>query len=171
MSIIEGTAVRVDEQDQRIAEVAGADDFAKVIPDNTLVKVYLRMRNAKSAEVHAFEKHVKDKYDTPMLALETEFKKRMQERGSSGLRTDEGTVYLSESIKVSCGDWGVFHGWIKQHDALDFLEQRVKSGEVKKYMEDNNGELPPGLTVHRELEARVRAPTKRGEKAVEGDSP
>lgn len=168
---IEGTAVRVavgdETQDPQAVVDVAQSPHAGMIPDDRLVKIFIRIRDAKSAFKQAYEQEVETKYDAPLRQLQTELKRRMQERGGlTGLKTDYGTVYIAETLKATCQDWGVFHAWIKENDALDFLEQRVKAGEVKTYMEQHGGELPPGISVFRETEARVRKPTKRGAKAV-----
>lgn len=171
---IEGTATRVamgdETQDPQAVVDVSQSPHAAAIPDDRLVKVFVKIRDAKSAFKKAFEAEMEQKFDAPLRQLQAELKKRMMERHNDGLKTEFGTVYLAETMQVSCQDWGVFHAWILQNNALDFLEQRVKAGEVKTYMENHNGELPPGLSVFRETEARVRKPTKRGAKAV-GEDP
>ena len=167
---IEGTAVRVamgdETQDPQAVVDVSQSPHAAAIQDDRLVKVFVKIREAKSAFKKAFEEEMEAKFDGPLRQLQTELKKRLMERHNDGLKTEFGTVYIAETLKVSCQDWGVFHAWIKENDALDFLEQRVKAGEVQTYMEKHQGELPPGLSVFRETEARVRKPTKRGAKAV-----
>lgn len=171
---IEGTAVRVavgdETQDPQAVVDVSKSPHAGMIPDDRLVKVFVKIRDAKSTFKKAYEAEMEEKYDAPLRQLQTELKRRLMERHNDGLKTEFGTVYIAETLKVSCQDWGVFHAWIKENDALDFLEQRVKAGEVQTYMEQHQGELPPGLSVFRETEARVRKPTKRGAKAV-GEEP
>lgn len=179
MNTIDGTAVRVQDEATASRAAVGDDSMppgavanaADIITNDKLVKLYIKIRDAKSAFVKAHEAELAERFEKPLAQIQTELKVRCQSMGNTGLKTDYGTVYLAETMKVSCGDWGVFHDWIKKNDALDMLEQRVKVGEVKTYMETHGGELPPGLSVFKELEARVRKPTKRGEKAVDDGNP
>ena len=174
MTDIEGTAVRIaigdPTQDEHVAEVA-ASEHAPVIPDDRLTKVYVKIREAKKAFVKAHEEELKRQFDGPLQQIAAELKARLQTRGNDGIRTEHGTVYLAEKMTTAGADWGVFYDWAKKNDCLEnFLEQRIKVGEVKKYMDAHEGELPPGVSVFRELEARVRKPTKRGSAAVGDES-
>ncbi len=131
------------------------------IPVDRLVKIYVKMREAKAAEVKAHDARIKETYDLPMAQIATELKARAQAEGVEGFKTDFGTVYMATDFKASCADWGAFYGWIMANDAMDFLERRISAGKVKDYMAANDGELPPGVNVFKELVARVR---KAGEK-------
>jgi hypothetical protein len=50
----------------------------------------------------------------------------------------------------------VFYVWIKDNDAFDALERRVKKSFIATYMEDNKGELPPGISVMQEYTVTIR---------------
>jgi hypothetical protein len=169
MHTIEGESVRVDNDAQafQAQSLVGDPDPAITVTDEKLVKIFVKIRDAKRDFAAAYKTQLEEQFDKPLRQVSTELKRRLESRTNQGLKTEYGTVYLAEEMKVSCQDWGIFYDWIKNNDALDFLEQRVKVGEVKTYMEKHSGELPPGLSVFRELEARVRKPTKRGEAAVD----
>jgi hypothetical protein len=150
-----------------------ADDPAApaAVPTDTLVKIYRKIRDTRSNLKKQYEED-DEALKSQLAKIATALKQRVAEIGESatGLKTEYGTVYLAETMKVSCGDWGVFYSWAKEHDCLEnFLEQRIKQGEVKAYMDKTKGELPPGVSVFREIEARVRAPKKPGVKALESD--
>lgn len=163
---IEGVAVRVEVGDESQAPAQEAS-AATLISDDKLVRVFTRIRDAKKAFVAEHEKQLLETYDHPLAVIQTELKRRLQGREAKGLKTEHGTVYLAETLKVSIADGSAFIGWGKAHDCLEiFYEQRIKAGEVKNYMEQHNGEVPPGLNIFRETEARVRKPTQRGAKAV-----
>lgn len=140
--------------------VAAAVDPDNRIPVNKLVKIYVRIREAKGVKQKAFDAEIKT-LDDQMKTIATELKQRAQTEGVNGFKTEHGTVYMATSLKTSCQDWGIFYDWIKANDALDFLERRISSGKVKDFMEAHDGELPPGVNIFKELEARVR---KAGEK-------
>lgn len=127
------------------------------LPVDRLVKVYVRIREAKAIRQKEVDAEIKI-LDDQMKAIATELKSRMQAEGVEGYKTDFGTVYSAVDFKTSCQDWGVFYQWIKDEGALDFLERRISSGKVKDYMDANDGALPPGINVFKELQARVRKP-------------
>ncbi len=136
------------------------ENSAPQIPVDKLVKIYVKIRDALSAEKKKFDAIEAD-YKGQMAMVATELKARAQAEGVDGFKTEFGTVYLSETMKTSCADWGVFGEFLKTHDPLEFMEKRISSTAVKEYMKQNEGQLPPGVSVFREIEARVR---RAGEK-------
>lgn len=150
----------VGDDSQPVREAgAGAAAHGDAIPDDTLVKIYIRIRDAKSAKAKEYDAEIAV-LDGQLKKISTELLRRTQERHNTGIATDFGTVYIAETLKTSCADWGVFYDWIqKTPNGFEFLEQRIKAGSVKDYMEKNDGALPPGVNVFREFEARVRKPS------------
>lgn len=126
----------------------------------TLVKIYVKIRDAKSAAKKEFDK-AEEAFNTKLATVATELKARAQAQGVEGFKTEFGTVYMSETMKVSCADWSAFGTFLTGKDPLEYLEKRVSSTAVKEYMKANEGQLPPGISIFKELEARVR---KAGEK-------
>ena len=135
-----------------LAEAASATDLVSV---SRLVKIYVKMRDAKAAIKHEMEDKIAA-IDVQMRTVATELKTRAQAEGVKGFKTEFGTVYMATAFKTSCQDWGVFYKWIEETGNLDFLERRISSAKVQDYMSEHNGELPPGVSVFKELEARVR---------------
>jgi hypothetical protein len=132
-----------------------AKEPVSIIPVDRLVKVYVKIRDAKLAFKKEADATLAD-FDRKLAIIAAELKSRAQQEGVDGFKTEYGTVYMAVDYKVSCADWGAFYQWVKENDELDFLERRIKSAKVKEYMDAHNGELPPGVSVFKELEARVR---------------
>ncbi len=130
------------------------------VPIDRLVKIYVKIRDAKAAAAKVF-KAEEDKFNEKLSMIATELKARAQAEGVEGFKTDEGTVYLTETMKTSCADWAAFGMFLKDHDPLEFLEKRISSTAIKQYLKDNEGQLPPGVSIFRETEAKVR---RAGEK-------
>jgi hypothetical protein len=58
-------------------------------------------------------------------------------------------------------DWQELYDWIKDTDAFDALERRIKKTFLKEYMESHHGALPSGiLSVNREYVLRITRPKK-----------
>lgn len=130
--------------------------MANEISVDTLVSVYIKIRNARAANTREYE--AKDKELSAQLKqVEQELTRRAQAEGVEGFKTEHGTTYLDTSVKASIRDDTAFFAWIKQHDAFDFLERRVKGSEVKKYIENHEGALPPGIDVFKEITTKVRS--------------
>lgn len=130
------------------------------VPIDTLVKIYVKIRDAKSAKKKSYDAEAAD-LDEKLAMVATELKARAQAEGVDGFKTGFGTVYLSETMKTSCADWFAFGEFLKTHDPLEFMERRVSSTAVKEFMKQNEGQLPPGVSIFKEIEARVR---RAGEK-------
>lgn len=130
---------------------APAVDLAK------LSAAYIKIREAKLARKHAWEAE-EEKYDADLARIEGYMLNHLNQHGMESVRTDGGTFYKQESIKPNIVDDTAFFAWVKENDAFDALERRVKVGFVKEFMEGHENGLPPGLNVSREWVVRVRRP-------------
>jgi len=122
---------------------------------NQITKAFLAMREARAA--------LKKEYDTAdgelkgkQVRLEAVMLDHLNTTGTESVRTEAGTFFRQEKIRPSASDWQAFYDWIKENDAFDALERRVKATFISEHMEMNDGELPPGISIHREFEVRVR---------------
>ena len=116
---------------------------------------YVKIRDQRSA--------LKKQYEADDLALKVQLETldsfllgKLQELGVESVRTKHGTVYQSTVVKPSCEDWDSFYTWIAENEAFDALERRVKKSFITTYMEDNKGELPPGINVTQEYAVTIR---------------
>lgn len=119
-----------------------------------MVRVYLKMRE-KRAELRRQYEEADSKIREQMALIERELLKDFNESGMKNIKTESGTVFITENLKASIADWGSFATWVRENDALEFLEQRVKVGEVSAYLEEHD-QLPPGINVYRERHIRIR---------------
>ncbi len=120
-----------------------------------LTNAYVKLRAARKALADEFNEAdgaLKEKQER----LEVEMLRFMQESGTESVRTASGTFYRQENMFPSASDWDALYRWIKENDTFEALERRVKKGFVKEYMDANEGQVPPGISVHREYVARVR---------------
>lgn len=126
-------------------------DWARV------TKAHVRIREERARLKREF-----DERDTELKSqqqtLEAEMLKHLNETGSESVRTANGTFYKQEELIPNAADWNTIYDWIKQNDAFDMLERRIKKIFVKEYMETHDGELPPGVSAFREFVVRVRRP-------------
>lgn len=126
----------------------------KIDPEQ-LARVYIKIRNAKAAATAAYERQDAD-FKAKLKLIETTLLGFLQENNVTSVRTNDGTFYKEESIIPTGADWGAFYEWVKENDAFDFLERRIKKTEVKTYMDTHDGHVPPGVSVFREYVVRVR---------------
>lgn len=123
-----------------------------------LTKAHINIRDARAALKKQY-----DDADVDLKAsqerLENAMLDHLNKHGMESVRTEFGTFYKQEDIKPSGSDWQALYDWIKEHDAWDALERRIKKTFVSEYMEAHQGSLPPGVSVHREFVVRVRRPS------------
>lgn len=127
----------------------------ELVPLDKIVKAFLRIRDRRAELKTEWESE-----DTALKEAQSELQahmlNQMNETGITSFRTKYGTVYRSESIKPAAYDWDAFYKYVAENDAFEALEKRIKTTFVSAYMEQNNGEAPPGVSVIRAYEVNVR---------------
>ncbi len=122
-----------------------------------VVQARQAIKDARTAKRHVWEKAdlelEEDQKKLDMLMLDF-----LNRTGSSSIKTTAGTVIRSERLKPSAADWGAINQWVKENDAFDIYEKRLKAAFIKEYMDEHGGALPPGVNAHREYEVSVRRP-------------
>ena len=124
-----------------------------------LVRVYIKIRDAKAQLKTEFDEAA-GRLDEQMDAVEAELLNLCKATGQDGGRTDHGTFTRTVKTRYWTSDWQSMYEFIKDHNALELLEQRVSQGNMKKFLQDNPQELPAGLNVDSKYSITVRRPTK-----------
>lgn len=70
-----------------------------------------------------------------------------------------GTAYRAVKTSYRVGNWELFIDWVKENNLFHCLEKRCAKLAVKE-VHELNGEVPPGLEYHTEVEMDVRSPKK-----------
>lgn len=122
---------------------------------NRLTKAYVRIRDARSALKKDWEAQ-DAAFKKKLERIEAEMLRFLNETNQNSSKTDSGIVYKQEEITPTGADWNAFYDWVKDNDAFDALERRIKKTFVKEYMETHDGGIPPGVSVYRENVIRVR---------------
>jgi hypothetical protein len=130
------------------------------IPLDKLAKVYRKMRDQIS--------ELTKEYDTQVELLKAQqdeiknaMKEQMQALGVTSVRTDQGTVVLSVKTRYSTADWDSFKKFVIEHEALDLFEKRIAQLNMKQFLDENPGVVPPGLNSNSEYDVSVRKPTAK----------
>jgi len=135
-----------------------AEEIASV-PMDKLAKVYRKMATKIQQLTREYETEVeviKAQQEVVKIAL----KDQMLKLGVKSVRTDQGTVVLSTVTNYNTQDWDSFKEFMKQYDALDLVQQRISQLNMKRFLEENPGVVPPGLNSMTEYGISVRKPTK-----------
>lgn len=130
------------------------------IPLDKLAKVYRKMRDQIS--------ELTKEYDTQVEILKAQqdeiknaMKEQMQALGVTSVRTDQGTVVLSVKTRYSTADWDSFKKFVIEHEALDLFEKRIAQTNMKQFLDENPGIVPPGLNSNSEYDVSVRKPSAK----------
>ena len=129
--------------------------MSDTVPVDKLVRIYMKMRSAIQ-ELDAQIEGIKEQQQ----AVKNEIKDRMRELGTKSMKTDFGTVSLMEKTRFYTTDWDSFKKFMVEQDALDLLEKRIAQSNMKTFLEENPGVVPPGLNSDTEFDISVRKPSK-----------
>jgi hypothetical protein len=139
------------------------------VTDDRIVAVYLKIRT-KIAEVT-------QEYDDRLAVLKSqqqqlkaEILKRLHERGATQTKTDVGTAFIVENVSITIADEIAYGNFVLEQQDYGFYQKRAKVEHVREYMKAHGEQLPPGLSIFRELDVNVRKPRpKKGAANGAGD--
>lgn len=131
------------------------NEEAMSVDFNQLVSVYTKIRDKRSQIKKAYEAE-DDDLKAKLAKIEAVMLGQLNTSNIDSIRTEAGTFYRQEDITPSCADWQAFYDWVKDNDAFDALERRIKKTFVSDYMERHEGAMPPGVSVYRQYVVRVR---------------
>jgi len=130
----------------------------EALPMDKLARIYMKMRVAIQ--------EVEREYDTKIEALkgqQQEVKNAMKDQmlasGSKSVRTDHGTVMLTEKRRFYTQDWDSFKKFVVDQEAVELLERRIHQTNMAKFLEENPSLVPPGLNSDTEFDISVRKPS------------
>lgn len=120
-----------------------------------LVRVYIKIRDAKAKLTSEYEKKL-DELDTQLSMIESELLSLCKETGQNGGRTQYGTFTRTTKVRYWTSDWDSMRSFIKEHDALDLLEQRIHQTNMRTFLQENPGAIPTGLNADSKYAITVR---------------
>jgi hypothetical protein len=95
-------------------------------------------------------------FEEKLNRLRVYFLTHLNATNARASRTDAGTFFKKLKVSPSAESWETIYAYIKEHNAFDMLERRIKKKFVVDYRK-LNGKLPPGVNVHEEWEVQVRS--------------
>ncbi len=138
-------------------------DVTAPVTDELLMKGYFDLKDFVERENKRFAEYMAPHKDM-MASIEQEFLKRLNDRGADSTKSEFGTAYKSTLLNVSVSPEGPTYKAIDRDEpmqgrdalleaALDHWEQwgadmlmiAAQKDAVKKYMEDHEGNPPPGV--------------------------
>lgn len=131
----------------------------KTIDADKLVKVYIKMRDAKAAMVAEHDAKVLE-LEEKMGLIEQELLEICKTTGQDGGKTAHGSFTRTVKTRYWTNDWDAMYRFIKDNNAVELLERRVAQSNMKTFLQENPGLLPEGLNVDSKYSITVRRATK-----------
>ena len=131
----------------------------EAIPLDKLAKVYRKIYTKVNELTVQYESQLEE-----LKAQQEEIKNAMKDQmvalGLQSVKTDEGTIILSQKTRYYTDDWDSFKTFVVENDALDLFEKRIAQKNMAMFLEENPGVVPMGLNSMSEVSVSVRKPTK-----------
>ncbi len=119
-----------------------------------VVSGYLRLRDEKK-RIAKRQKEELAPLNAKMKKIEAWLQAWMHLQGGQNMKTKHGTVYLSTTTSAKVEDRNVFFAFVRDNHMWAMLTSNVSEDAVEEYIE-STGDVPPGVSVSRETNARVR---------------
>lgn len=84
--------------------------------------------------------------------------------GADSSKTPAGTVYKTLKKSATIADAGAFRAYVIENRAWEMCDWRVNVTAATAFIEENEGELPPGVNYTTHYEVGVRRAASNGEK-------
>jgi hypothetical protein len=127
------------------------------VTDDALIAENHKLEDEIKAGLAKFTEWAKPRKDR-LKAIEDDLFKRLVERGADSTKTDSGTAYISNiaSVKVDNSEQ-LFDFAADNWEAYgDEVKVVISKAGVDKFMEDNNGQLPPGISLSKYSKLNIR---------------
>lgn len=94
--------------------------------------------------------------DEQMTELESWFLKQSEADGTQEYKSDTGQVTISTKDKPSIEDSEKFYEWVETSKNSELLQKRLSVTKFRTYLEENNGEIPPGVSVETQRSVKFK---------------
>jgi hypothetical protein len=131
----------------------------EVIPLDKLARVYRKIYTKVQELTRTYETELEE-LKLKQEEIKSAMKDQMLALGTNSVRTDEGTIILSQKTRYYTDDWDSFKNFVVEHDALDLFEKRIAQKNMSMFLDENPGMVPAGLNSMSEYAVTVRKPTK-----------
>ena len=118
------------------------------VTDNDLIAENHKVNDLIKAAQVKFDEWAKPHRER-LKAIEDSLFARLAERGADSTKTDAGTAYISNLASVKVEDEAKLFDFAAEHWDEYGPELKLSIGikAVRAYMDANNGQLPPGISL------------------------
>jgi hypothetical protein len=111
-----------------------------------LVRVYIKIRDAKAAKEKQLEAEVAQ-LEEQLGLIEAELLDLCKSTGQESGKTQHGSFRRSVKTRYWTSDWDKMYQFIKDNDAPELLERRVAQTAFKEFLASNPDKMPEGMNV------------------------
>jgi hypothetical protein len=130
----------------------------ETIAMDKLAKVYRKIRTQIDTLTQEYDTKI-EVLKAQQDSLKSAMKDQMQALGVTSVKTEHGTIIMSMKTRYTTNDWDSFKKFAVEQDALDLFERRIHQTNMKTFLDENPGSVPPGLNSNSEFDISVRKPT------------
>lgn len=132
------------------------------IDTDKLVKVYIKIRDAKKAITEKYESDVAE-LDKQMDAIEGALLELCKTTGQEGGTTKFGRFTRKIATRYITNNWPALHELVVEHNVPQLLEQRISQTNMKTFLSENPALMPAGLQVDQRYRVTVTRPSQAKE--------
>lgn len=119
-----------------------------------LIDKFISLREMVEEAQNKFKARLKVVTDE-MDMIEALLLTRLEESGAESSSSKTGTVFFTTQTRCGVGDWDALLPFIMDGNP-QLLNKAVNKTAVKEYMDEHDGELPPGVNWGEERVVQIR---------------
>jgi|SRR5437763_11913020 hypothetical protein len=119
-----------------------------------LIDKFISLRDLVDEATNKFKARLKVVTDE-MDMIEALLLTRLEESGQESSSSKTGTVFFTTTTRCGVGDWDELLPFIMEGNP-QLLNKAVNKTAVKEYMDEHDGELPPGVNWGEERVVQIR---------------
>jgi hypothetical protein len=124
---------------------------------DSLVKTYIKIRDAKQAKERALKDEIKE-LDVQLSTIEQELLEICKDTGQDGGKTSSGTFTRSVKRRYWTNDWDSMYKFINEHSMPELLEKRLHQQNFVQFITENPDVMPEGVNVESKYSVTVYRP-------------
>jgi hypothetical protein len=132
-----------------------AEQLDHDVNTDALVSQYIKLRNRRAELKAVYEENDKE-LSTAMEEIANELNETLKQIGAEALSTPHGTAFRVVKTRYWSGDWDALKRFVMETNAIDLLERRVHQSNMKQWLEEHPGQVPPGLNIDSKYDITVR---------------
>jgi hypothetical protein len=124
-----------------------------------LIAEYIELREEKKVYEEKIKEAMHDRFEARMDAIEANLMAFLLANESEGVRTPTGTAFKRVETSVTVGNQDEFRRHVIGTQQWELIDFRANKTAVKTFVEEHEGQLPPGVNMNQTTVISVRKPS------------